>query len=215
MYTKPISYSGKSTYVECPRRWHNSYILGNREPSCAAAERGTMLHDLLEKYFKEVGPYPTGDRCLAKWEKYMVALKARGLVAEGEVAVNKLWQPVGFDDAEAWFRGKIDGCAEQEDEVYDWKSGKIYDTHVFQGQAYSALRVANTENTTVHFVYLDIPHHVETWTYSRGQIQDLRGQIDEEIQVIRLDEEWAPKPSDKCRWCKLNWRVGGSCTAAP
>lgn len=214
-YDKPISYSGMSLYEECPWKFHSSYVLGIKEPGNKYSERGLMLHDLLEKYFKGTS-YPTGEKCLAKWHDYMKSLKDRGLRAEGEVAVFKDWQRAEFDDPNAWFRGKIDGDIEPEDEIYDWKSGKIYDTHVTQGKAYAALRVTKTPKTTVRFVYLDIPHHVQEWTYSLGEIQDFRGDFDEKIQIIRMDEEWKPRPSDKsCHWCKLSWRNGGSCTSAP
>jgi hypothetical protein len=203
-----------SLHKQCPKKWHDVYILGNREPSGAAAERGTMLHDLLEKYFKG-SPYPTGEKCLAKWEPYMSALKARGLVAEGEVAVNKDWGRASYEDPTAWFRGKIDGEIDP-NEIYDWKSGKIYDTHVNQGAAYSALSASTDEQRVVRFVYLDIPHHVQEWTYSRGQVQDIQGELDQTIQAIRVAEEWPPLPSQQsCGWCKLSWRNGGTCTSAP
>lgn len=216
MYTKPISYSGMSLYEQCPKKWHDSYILGNREPSGKAAERGTMLHEMLDYYFKGEACYPTGNSCLAKWEPYMRNLKTRGLVAEGEVAVGPNWERANYEDEKAWFRGKIDGDIEADDEIYDWKSGKIYDTHVNQGRAYAALRAARTQTTVVRFVYLDIPHHVQEWRYSLGEIQDIKADIDNKIQIIRVDEEWAPSPSEKgCGWCKLSWRNGGSCTSAP
>lgn len=209
MYTKPISYSGKSLYKKCPKKWHDAYVLGNRSPSGAAAERGVMLHEMLEYYFKDAACYPTGNACLAKWEPYMSALKARGLIAEGEVGVFEDWSPATFDDPLAWARGKIDGELAA---LYDWKSGKIYDDHEDQSKMYVAMR----DKREAHFVYLDIPHHVQIWKYTDGQVQDFRGEIDEEIRIIRADEEWLPKPSQKeCGWCKLSWRNGGSCTSAP
>lgn len=208
MYTKPISYSGMSLYNKCPLKWHDSYILGNREPSGKAAERGTMLHDLLEQFFKGNGPYPTGNACLAKWEPYMQALKAQGLVAEGEVAVMEDWSPAKFDDPDAWARGKIDG---ETDDIFDWKSGKIYDDHELQGLFYAAMRY----KLSTKFVYLDIPLHVASWMYTHSQIDDARGQIDEKIRIIRADEEWLPTPGRECQWCKKSWRNGGSCTSAP
>lgn len=209
MYDKPISYSGLSLYNKCPKKWAWSYILGNREPSGAAAERGTMLHDLLEKYFKDLAPYPTGQSCLVKWQPYMKELKDCGLVAEGEVAVFEDWTPAKFDDPMAWARGKIDG---ETDDVYDWKSGKIYDDHWMQGLFYCAMR----DKRYAHFVYLDIPLHVESFAFSTDEVQDARGQIDDKIRIIRADEEWAATPSQReCGWCKLSWRNGGSCTSAP
>lgn len=209
MYDKPISYSGKSLYKKCPKKWHNAYVLGNREPSGPAAERGVMLHELLENFFKDLAPYPTGNSCLSKWDPYMKDLKAQGLIAEGEVAVREDWSPTSFDDPTAWARGKVDGELEA---IYDWKSGKIYDDHEDQALMYTAMR----DKRQAFFVYLDIPHHIQEWNYSDGQIQDARGKIDEEIRIIRLDEEWLPTPSQKeCGWCKLSWRNGGTCTSAP
>lgn len=207
-YEKPVSYSGMSLYNKCPRKWSDAYILGNREPSGAAAERGTMLHDLLEKYFKDLASYPTGNSCLTKWEKYMSALKAQGLVAEGEVAVFEDWTPASFDDPTAWARGKIDGELEK---VYDWKSGKIYDDHWMQGLFYCAMK----DKRLADFVYLDIPLHVEGFAFSADEVQDARGQIDDKIRIIRTDEEWKPTPGRECNWCKLSWRKGGTCTSAP
>jgi hypothetical protein len=208
MYDRPISYSGMSLYNKCPKKWAHAYIHGNREPSGAAAERGTALHDLLEKFFKDLGPYPTGNSCLTKWQDYMKNLKAQGLVAEGEVAVFEDWTPAKFDDPTAWARGKIDGELEK---VYDWKSGKIYDDHWMQGLFYCAMK----DKREADFVYLDIPLHVESFAFSADEVQDARGQIDDKIRIIRADEEWRPTTGRECNWCKLSWRNGGDCTSAP
>lgn len=209
MYTKPISYSGMSLYAKCPKKWHSAYILGIREPSGVAAERGVMLHEMLEYYFKDAACYPTGNSCLAKWQPYMSDLKAQGLVAEGEIAVFEDWTPAKFDDVTAWARGLVDG--DLPDTVYDWKSGKIYEDHWKQGVLYCAMKKSHTAK----FVYLDIPHHVQTWTYTDDELDDFRGQIDDKIRIIRADEEWLPNPGRECNWCKLSWRNGGNCTSAP
>lgn len=208
MYNKPISYSGKSLYKKCPKKWKKAYIDGIRSPSGAAAERGVMLHEMLEYYFKDEACYPTGNSCLAKWQSYMSDLKARGLVAEGEIAVFEDWTLASFEDPEAWARGKVDGLLEA---VYDWKSGKIYEDHEDQAKMYAAME----DRRQAFFVYLDIPGHIQEWNYSDGEIQDAKGAIDEEIRIIRLDEEYKPKPGRECNWCDMSWRNGGYCTSAP
>lgn len=216
-YDKPISYSGMSLYDKCPRQWHLRYVEGVRGESGKAAERGTRLHDLLEKYFKGEIPYPSGDKCLAPWKKYMEELKLQAPSAEAEVAVDQFWRPVPFEDPSAWFRGKkdLDIRTDEVKFIFDWKSGKIYEDHVKQGRAYVALDPEDFENYEVRFAYLDIPHHVQSWPYTHTDKVNFRTELDRKIEVIRLDDQWKPNPDDHCRWCELSWRNNGSCTAAP
>lgn len=210
MYVKPVSYSGLTTYEECPHRWADSYIHGNWDKGGSAqANRGLDFHTLLENYFKGA-MYPSGQKKLAVWRPFMEDLKSKGLVAEGEVAVNELWQPVGYKDPAANARGKIDG--ETPEQLYDWKSGKFYEKHKDQALFYVAMRKVRKAS----FVYLDIPRYVQPWTFTEGQVQDAQGDISERVRILRADEEWPARPSEKnCRWCKLDWRKGGTCTYAP
>lgn len=216
MYNKPISYSGKSLYKECPLRWHDVYVLGNRQPSGPAADRGTYLHELLESFFKGESVFPGSNRALAPWQKYMETLAMGNPVAEGEVAVRRDWSSCAFDDPDAYFRGKkdlelVDGRTLN---LYDWKSGKEYDSHVYQGQSYSAL-TPGYDFYKVHFVYLDIPFLVKSWEYTGIQVEEFKVQITDEIEVIRNATEFIPTPGDHCRWCHLSWRRGGTCKRAP
>lgn len=216
-YDKAISPSGMKLYEDCPFLWHERYILGVRGEGNAASERGTQKHDLLEKYFKNEISYPSADNCLGPWRDYMYDLKAQKATAEAEVAVDQFWRPVAFDSPEAWFRGKkdLDVLAPNVKYIYDWKTGKIYPEHVTQGKAYVALDPEDMESYEVRFAYLDIPHHVQEWSYTAEQKQQIRGIIDRKIEVIRMDDVWKPTPGDKCHWCNHSWRRGGKCTKAP
>lgn len=216
-YDKAISPSGMKKYDDCPRLWHQSYILGIKGEGNAASERGTQKHDLLEKYFKGEITYPSADKCLAPWQKYMKELKGYEQSAEAEVAVNQSWLPVAFDDPSAWFRGKkdLEVIWPTRKDIYDWKTGKIYPEHVTQGQAYVALDPDDFDEYKVRFAYLDIPHHVQEWGYTRYDKAKIRERLDRKIEIIRLDNEWKPTPGDKCHWCDLSWRRGGDCTKAP
>lgn len=216
MYDKPISYSGRSLYRKCPFKWYDNYILGNRQPSGKAADRGVYLHELLEEFFQGQAPYPSGNRALAPWQPFMEALATYEPTAEGEVAVTKEWQRCGFADQNAYFRGKKDLDIEAGGTLilFDWKSGKVYDSHVTQGKDYAALSTGY-DKYIVNFVYLDIPFHIKRWEYSAVQVEQHKQELITDIEVIRNATEYPKIPSDECRWCHLSWRNGGDCKRAP
>lgn len=214
-YTKPISYSGMKLWQACPSLWYDQYILGIRQPSGKAAMRGTQLHDKLERYFKREAPYPSGDRTLARWQPFMVALQATDPVAEGEVAVDANWRPVDYKSKEAYFRGKkdLDYTHDGVCHLFDWKSGKIYDDHYKQGEAYAAL-TPGYERYIVNFVYLDHPHVVHRWELDAPKVEAVKAELIDTIEIIRNATEFPATPGDKCTWCHKSWRNGGECKRA-
>lgn len=215
MYDKPISYSGKSLYGKCPLLWADNYILGNRRPSGAAADRGTYLHELLESFFNGAA-YPSGNRALAPWQPFMEKLATYNPTAEGEVAVTKDWQRCDFNDPQAYFRGKKDLDIEAGNALllFDWKSGKVYDDHHRQGESYCALSPGYDKYVT-YFVYLDIPFHIQRWEYDGAQVEMITQDLIAEVEVIRNATEYPATPGDHCRYCHLSWRNGGNCKRAP
>ena len=215
MYDAPISYSGKSLFKECPKRWEDNYIRGNRPPSGKAAERGTKLHDELETFFKGT-PYPRDNTVLAPWRRFMEALTIYLPTAEGELAVTADWKPCSFDDPKAFYRGKADlffnlgGILH----ILDWKSGRKYDTHEDQGKSYVAMSPEHDSYRT-GFVYLDHPLEVLEFEYTQTEREDHIAELIKEVNGIRTATEYPATPSDKaCQWCPLSWRKGGECKSA-
>jgi len=216
-YDKPISYSGKKLFKQCPKRWHNTYVLGQREPSGPAAERGTRLHEKLEKFFIEPHRgYPKDDKVLAPWRRVMEALTLYSPTPEANLAVDKDWSPVAYDDPAAFYRGKADlmftTCGELH--IHDFKSGRKYPEHEEQGLSYVAL---SAEYPRMHtcFTYLDHPLDMLEFTYTPTQREDHIAGLINEINEIRATTEFLPKANDGCKWCPLSWRKGGDCHAAP
>jgi len=214
-YAKPISYSGKKLFKQCPKRWYHTYVLGEREPSGPAAERGTRLHDKLEQFFLRGTGYPQDDKVLAPWRRVMEALTLYDPSPEAALAVNKDWEPVDFDSPDAFYRGKADLKFSRSGEVhiFDWKSGKKYPDHEEQGMSYVAMA---PEHTLAHtcFVYLDSPLDMLEFQYTPTQREDHIAELINEINEIRATTEFLPKPNDGCKWCPLSWRKGGECHAA-
>lgn len=56
---RKCSASKITAYEECPRRWFNGYVLGEREPASTAMQRGTDIHSSIEQYLK-TGVVPPG-----------------------------------------------------------------------------------------------------------------------------------------------------------
>lgn len=216
-YSKPLSYSGLSLWKQCPRRWAYQYVEGHREAPGPAARRGTMLHEKLEDYFRG-SPYPLGDSTLAPWAKYMEALLDQALEPECKLAVLDDWTPTDFDDPKALARGAADGRQfETFDDtlyIYDWKSGREYDTHEAQGKMYMAMDWAVWERCIVRFVYLDNPLVVRDWTWFPADRDETREQLAEQIHIVRHATEYPETPGDHCNWCPLSWRKGGECKRA-
>jgi hypothetical protein len=217
IYEKPVSYSGLSTFKKCPKLWEWQYILGNRTAPGPAAQRGTEIHARLERYFN-ADPYPEGDMLFERWRTYMAGLLPHAPKAELQLAVDEDWCPVAFDDPGAYFRGVVDLYVpgELEVDVYDWKTGRQYDSHAAQAAAYVALASPGHAKYSTHFVYLDSYPTIVTKHHSPEERQSYIDELRAGIEELRTAEEYKPTPSQEaCRWCALSWRNGGNCRAAP
>lgn len=214
MYSKPVSPSSLKLWKECPFKWADCYINGNRQPPGAAAQRGTDLHNMLEDFFNG-SPYPSGNKTLRPWQPLMEGLAAADPVAEGELAVNFAWESCNYNSPLAYYRGKKDLHYDHGTtlNIFDWKSGKIYDDHEFQGASYACMS-PGYEAYKSSFVYLDHPMVIKTWTYTAQQVAARRIEITNVIQELRTAEEYPATPGDGCTWCHLSWRRGGTCKRA-
>lgn len=220
-YTKPISYSGLSTFKKCRRLWESQYILNEPKAKSKAADRGTLFHDLLEKFFRGTSPYPHSVPELARWRRFMEHLTTFNPVPEHELAVTVEWIPTDFESPDAYYRGKADLFHEDNDGetrcIYDWKSGRVYPDHVHQGRTYMALDAEKEYSRyQVKFVYLDHPLEVKVFNFTAEDRKQEIARLREDIEIVRSATTFDPSPSvDACKWCHLSWRKGGKCDKAP
>lgn len=217
-YTRPISHSGLSTYLKCPRIWESIYILGEPRPEKnRASSRGDDIHAFLEAFFLGA-PYPSAVKELRPWQRFMEALTVYEPEPEKKLAVDKEWRACDYDSPEAYFRGKLDLYYEDGPmvHIYDWKSGRIYEEdHRRQGESYVCISPV-TDSYRTNFVYIDRPLIVHSTNHSMDTRKDLAAGLKEQIEVVRSAEEFPPTPSEyTCRYCHLSWRNGGKCNAAP
>lgn len=215
-YDKPISYSGRKLFKQCPRKWYVTYVEKDREAPGVAAQRGTDIHDQLEQFFRGGVAYPN-TKVLAPWRRFMEGLTLYDPVPEGDLAVDVEWNPCGFDDEHAYYRGKADLVYQEGDTlvILDWKTGKIYPDHEDQGKTYMALHDECSKVRT-GFVYIDQPLTVHWRDYTAEHRTQEIEVIRSDIELIRNATEFPATPNSMgCRWCKQSWRNGGTCEAAP
>jgi len=212
----PYSYSSWSTYNKCAAKYKYSYIdrIPGEAPSPQMA-RGTDLHDAVEKYL--LGQLERMPKELHKLNgMYMEQIKASyDLYPEEKWAVDKKWEPVDFDDPNAFMRGVFDLRAEREGEIkiFEWKTGKMYDEHADQSHLYATVALTWYETqpkVPVDIRYLDFGTN-KTETYSRDMYKMMKLRWRDRIKQIEKDKTFAPNPSYACRWCAYSGQKGGPC----
>lgn len=212
------SYTSIKLYKKCPRQWEWRYVHGHKEPDGPYAARGNVLHDKLEQFFLGKTPYPTGDKALAPWQRFMENLTKFNPSPEAKFAVDDEWHECDYDNKEARAKGKADLVYIFEDRrhIFDWKSGRVYPDHEAQGLMYIALDPVESLHYTTNFVYLDMPTHTIPRNYENIHKRVEIGKLNAIIDTMNADTVYEPTPSpDSCQYCPLNWRKGGNCRRAP
>jgi hypothetical protein len=89
-----------STFSDCARKWWRVSVNGERPPSTAAAERGSRIHEELERYLIDGAPLASGTaRAIAQH------LPFGGSVSAAAVEVAFTWAPPGWPVP---IRGRVD-----------------------------------------------------------------------------------------------------------
>lgn len=148
--------------------------------------------------------------------------KIHGMVVEDQWAFTNTWSETAWNDwAKCWLRIKID-CAHHEDEetlrIRDWKTGKFReDNHAeYEEQlelyALTALLLhPHIKRVMTELVYLDEGTTFAISDKRREDIPELKKTWEKRVAPMLKDKRFAPRPTDKCRWCHFSKAKGGSC----
>lgn len=204
------SYSKISTYMKCPLQMKGKYILKIRDERGPAAQRGIDIHKQFESAVQLQLPLPDEFNFYDEYVK-----KLAGSSCELKVAVDRDWQPLPYDDPNAWLVGIIDLWTVRADRgtLLDWKTGKEYPDHVMQKEFYVALigdhhpEVEIFETTNV---YVD-QKTVRTHRFTRGDLENLRERWGNRIRRMEADDQYPATPGPYCRWCPVSHKKGGPC----
>lgn len=190
------SFSSISTWVQCPKKYEETYILKRwKDEGSAASRRGDVIHKELELYLKgERTERPT----LEPQGGLLDMLKTVGAEAEPQLAVTRDLQPTGFWSDDAWLRGKLDAVIARMEPLtaWDWKSGKKRNNDL-QADVYHVLlrgTYPKAGKIRIVFDYLEKGRQ-PPYQPGEGAIERVTGLTDR----IEGATAFPPKPSPLCR----------------
>lgn len=207
------SFSSLQSFEQCPRKVAFRQVDKIPEPSSPAAERGSEIHNLAERYVRgeegEEVPLP-----LQKFKKGFEALKAAfeagKVTCEEEWAFTKDWSQTGWRDKNCWHRAKLDAFLVEGDGsalIVDYKTGKKFGNelkHGEQGLTYAIgafLRYPELEFIKIEFWYLDKGEKL-TRQYTRQQALVFHPQLHQRAKTMTTAVDFPAQPSlNACRFC--------------
>ena len=199
------SYSSLSQFRTCPKKYqvlrHEKWM---KEPSGAAAEIGSRVHESIEKYLQS-GEF-TAD--LLKWEKLLREVYEHKGLCEVEYALNKNLQRVEFKAADVWCRAIIDWMKIEGNKckIIDWKTGKVSPNKQLQFYAW-VIFTCHPEIDEVEATFHWINHADKlTETFYRDQMHDYFDYFGETLRTINgciISETWPEQKGFHCRWCAV------------
>jgi hypothetical protein len=226
---KTWSYSRLVDFEQCKLRAKLKYIDRIPEPDRElplgktehANDRGTRIHEAAERFVRgEAELIPELKAFSAEFHDLRDKYK-QGLVSlEGEWAVNKDWEPVAWNDRDAWARIKLDAFVRMSKThavVIDYKTGKKFGNeikHAEQTQLYQLaafLRYPELELIDVELWYTDQDELTHT-RYSRTQGMRFFQNFNQRGIAMTTAVEFPPSPNVfACKWCPYGPRGTGDC----
>lgn len=227
MPTKPVkkftawSYSRLGDYTACPLRAKLKHLDRIPEPSAPALERGAVIHEAAAKYVS--GTTKTLPKDLKLFKKEFAALRKASKGAAGRVylveeqwAFNDKWNPCGWFGDGSWCRmvldlGYKDGGTLR---IIDYKTGRVRAEEQRPQLALYALgglaKFPDVEKVVAEFWYLDHGEIIQE-EYVAAELKELKKAWGVKVKPMLKDKTFAPRPSDKCRWCHYSKAKMGHC----
>ncbi len=215
----PYSYSRLSTFTQCPAKYNWSYVdkVDVERISSPAMERGTKIHNSLEAFVKRETEILHPD-IHEHYGQFMFSIRENyECFPESRWAFDWLLRPCAYDEPMCMIRGFMDLKFVPENDnvqVYEYKTGKIYDEHAHQRWIYGVaalLEHPEKKGVDVTTVYLDQKKNVKTF-YPSHMLREYKPMLIDEIREVDECEEFIPKPQFLCRWCNFSKQNGGPCS---
>jgi RecB family exonuclease len=213
------SLSKLGTFEQCAAKYKFRYLdkLPQGQKS-AAASRGIDLHETIDAFIQRRVDGPLQSP-LDFYQGFLERIRAvDGILSEFQYGVDRSWVGVDgpWNSEDMWLRAVFDTLVPPIDgqaEVFDWKSGKIYENHRDQRELYACLALAKYPEATrvrATSVYLDIGQQ-RGEIYFPNDIFDARSRWANRLGRLDAATEFPFNPQYSCRWCPYSKAQGGPC----
>ena len=216
---KAWSYSRLVDYKQCPLRAKLKYIDRASEPGSAAMDRGALIHEEAAAYVRGELKRLPNDLKLFKQE-FQVLKKlnaATPLAVEMQWAFTDKWAPCDWFGPQAWCRMVLDVVTPHIDgamRIIDHNTGRNrFEEQRPQLSLYAVggfMRYPEVNEITTEFWYTDQGELCSDIFY-RKDLLKLKALWAGEVKALLRDHMFAPRPSDKCRWCHYSKAKVGLC----
>jgi hypothetical protein len=211
------SYSRLSLWETCPAAFKYKNIDKLTEEQSPAMKRGDDIHKAAAAFISGVHQdFPVE---LAKFDTQIWELRdapADDRVVEQQWGFNKDWRATGWFGKDTWLRVVLDVGVVYSDgtgDVIDHKTGKVYESNKDQRElnAIAMLRrFPHLSQVTSRLWYLDSGKETLA-EYLQEDITSLIMKWEKRVEPMFADRVFAPRPSEKCRWCAYAKSKGGVC----
>lgn len=215
------SFSALKIFEQCPYRTYIKTVKGVKEPSSAAGDRGSRIHDLAEQYVDgTLDKLPTElSKFSSEFEELRELYAIKGLRTsvvelEGEWGFTSDWQATKWIGKDVWARIKLDALvhdSETAGRVIDYKTGKKFGneiSHSQQGLLYAIgtfFRYPDMQFVQTEFWYLDQKrdsNNPMVKTYTREEAMLFAPGWHKRGVIMTTETAFDPNPSThNCRWC--------------
>lgn len=223
-----LSWSRLSTYMQCPLKFHLSYISKSfpQEEKSIHLVKGEQLHAQLEDYVLAKNgqkPMPLGFSpeirdTIPYVDKLYTLFSA--IYPEAQIASDINWRPTEWFAKETAWRSIWDvvGLAPHACFIGDYKSGKVYPYGEGFGQLHLSAAMGLERFDTVPFIncaYIYIEHkkitkikvtrektdEVDDEGRPVPSLQEVKVYFDQQFEKVQMEKKWDPTPNEFCKWC--------------
>ncbi len=161
---------------------------------------------------------------LERFAEEFNTLRAAGAAAEENWCFTREWEPCRYDDwNRVWLRVKTDAhylkvvkngrARETTVHIIDYKTGKEYPEHAEQRSLYALgafLNYPDAVKAVAEHWYLEAGVERKS-EFVAADLEKLQAEWTRRTTAMLNDTTYAPRPSDKCRYCHFRKENGGPC----
>lgn len=211
------SFSVLEMYELCPAQYKYAKIDKRPTEDKPYFATGRKAHKSLEDVVRTGGHTPIDPSVWPKEHEIVyeiAALQAPLKLTEQEWGFTKSWSRT--DWGSAVFRAKLDVFIDYGDfscETVDWKTGKKRYESEDQMELYAVTmfhRFPQMQLATTRLVYGEDGGQTIR-DYDRRDLDWMTVRWEERAERLFNEQDWLPRPNDKCRFCDFRYSNGGPC----